>query len=72
MKWLLEQNPEKLKKMSDVYYVPILKNNLLSVGHLLRKGFNVHFRDNSCFLSKNNQLVAKIGAAINNLIPLKS
>ena len=56
--------------MSDVYYVPGLKNNLLSVGHLLRKGFNVHFHDNTCFLSKNNQLVAKIGAAANNLFPL--
>ena len=58
------------EKISEVYYVPGLKNNLLSIGHLLKKGYDIHFHNNSCFLSKQNQLVAKISVAANNLFPL--
>ena len=57
--------------MADVYYVPGLKSNLLSAGHLLRNGFDIHFRDNTCFLLKNNLLVARIVVAKNNLFPLR-
>lgn len=44
--------------MSEVYCVPGLKNNLLSAGHLLKKGYDIHFRDMACYLSKNNQVMA--------------
>lgn len=60
-----------VEKMSEVYYVPGLKSNLLSAGHLLRRGYDIHFHDNACFLSKKDQLIAKIGVAGNNLFPLK-
>jgi hypothetical protein len=60
----------KIEKIGEVYYVPGLKNNLLSVGHLLRKGYEVNFRDKSCYLLKQNQLVVKINVAPNNLFPL--
>ncbi|XP_059650082.1 uncharacterized protein LOC132295826 [Cornus florida] len=64
-------NSSKIEKMSEVYYVPGLKGNLLSTGHLLRKGYDIHFHDNACIMTKNNQLVAKIGMAANNLFPFK-
>ena len=28
-----------IEKMADVYYIPGLKSNLISAGHLLKKGF---------------------------------
>mgnify|MGYP001792528178 CR=1 FL=1 len=60
----------KVEKMSAVYYGPDLKNNLLSVGHLLKKGYDIHFREIACYLSKKNQVVAKVGVASNNLFSL--
>ncbi|CAL8122065.1 unnamed protein product [Prunus armeniaca] len=61
----------KIEKMAEVYYVPGLKSNLLSMGHLLKKGFDINLHDGTCFLSKKNQIVAKIGVAANNLFPLR-
>ncbi|KAL1135987.1 hypothetical protein V6Z11_A12G210400 [Gossypium hirsutum] len=60
----------RVEKMSEVYFVPGLKNNLLSVGHLLKKGYDIHFRDMACYLSKKNQVVARVGVASNNLFSL--
>lgn len=34
--------------VSDVYYVPELRNNLLRVGQLQEKGLMVVFEDNKC------------------------
>lgn len=34
--------------VTDVYYVPNLKNNLLSIGQLQEKGLKVIFEDNKC------------------------
>ena len=32
----------------EVYYVPGLKCNLLSIGELIDKGYNVFFKDDMC------------------------
>ena len=32
----------------EVYYVPGLKCNLLSIGQLINKGYNVFFKDDMC------------------------
>lgn len=37
--------------IGDVYYVPDLKNNLLSVGQLQEKGLTVIFKDGTCNIS---------------------
>ena len=42
---------------SDVYYVPDLNGNLLSVAHLTTKGFNVEFKDNTCRILRSSKLV---------------
>lgn len=45
--------------VEDVYCVPSLATNLLSVSQLIRKGNKVSFSDSSCSIyNKNNELVA--------------
>ncbi|TXG46583.1 hypothetical protein EZV62_027914 [Acer yangbiense] len=46
---VLRAKSGKIEKMFDVFYVSRLKNNLLSVGLLLRKGFNVPFPNLASF-----------------------
>jgi len=38
------------KTITDVLYVPNIDQNLLSVGQLLQKGFQVFFEDNHCLI----------------------
>jgi len=33
--------------ISNVYYVPNMKNNILSLGQLLEKGYDIHMKDSS-------------------------
>ena len=68
---IFKTNSGAFEKMSEVYYVPGLQCNLLSIGQLLKKGFDIHFHDNMCILRKKSLLVAKIPVAPNNLFPLK-
>ena len=44
--------------LQDVYYIPKLDGNLLSVSRLTNKGFDISFRDNKCHISKNGVLAA--------------
>ncbi|XP_074326694.1 uncharacterized protein LOC141664640 [Apium graveolens] len=56
----------------DVYYIPGLKHNLLSVGQLLNKGHNVIFNGELCDIrDKNNSLIARIKMTPNKIFPLK-
>ena len=59
-----------IEKMSEVYFLPGLKSNLLSAGHLMKKGYDLHMHHNACTISKGNQVIAKIGVTSNNLFPL--
>ena len=36
--------------ISNVYYVPNMKSNILSLGPLLEKGYDIHLKDCSLFL----------------------
>jgi len=40
--------------MEGVYYVPDLKNNILSMGRLLEKGFSIFMKDRMLYLKDNN------------------
>ena len=47
--------------ISNVYYVPNMKNNILRLGQLLEKGYHIHM--NNCSLSRrdaNNNFIAKV------------
>ena len=60
--------------MPDVYYVPSLKCNLLSIIQLIKKGYNVFFKDDVCTIMDippSRQLIAKVHMTSNRMFPLK-
>ena len=62
----------EVKNIPDVYYVPNIKHNLLSVGKLMAHGYDVNFHNNICtILNQNKRLVAKIPMTKNRLFPLE-
>lgn len=50
---ILTKKGEK-KTIADVYYVPGMKCNLLSIGQLVRKGYNVFFENDVCTIMDKN------------------
>ncbi|KAL1549229.1 hypothetical protein AAHA92_17359 [Salvia divinorum] len=59
--------------ISNVYYVPNTKNNILSLGQLLEKGYNIHMKDYSLSIrdGKNN-LIAKVPISKNRMFLLNA
>lgn len=39
---------------NDVYFVDGLKHNLLSVGQLVNKGYQLQFKENTCTIKDKN------------------
>ncbi|KAL1120205.1 hypothetical protein V6Z11_D01G151600 [Gossypium hirsutum] len=67
---MTEKNGEK-KYISDVYYVPALKNNIIRLGQFLEKGYEVHMKD--CMLSlknKNGELITQFDITHNRLFTI--
>ena len=61
-----------MKNIYDVYYVPNLKHNLLSVGQLIEHGYNVIFHNTICTIfDKSRTLVAKVRMTKKRLFPLE-
>ena len=59
---ILTKKGEK-KYISDVYFVPGLKHNLISIGQLMKKGYNVFFKNDECIIldtPPKRQLIAKV------------
>jgi hypothetical protein len=55
----------------DVYYVPGMKSNILSIGQLLQKGYTMHMENNSLSLSDTNgRLIACVQMTKNRMFPL--
>ncbi|KAI9182796.1 hypothetical protein LWI28_028968 [Acer negundo] len=68
---ILVQTKKGVKRINNVFYVPGLKHNLLSVGQLLQKGHNVIFKDDLCEIrGKDGCLIAKIETTQNKMFPL--
>ncbi|XP_059075013.1 uncharacterized protein LOC131875027 [Cryptomeria japonica] len=62
------------KYISDVYFVPGLKHNLMSIGQLIQKGYRIYFKNKECtILDKfpSNQLIAKVQMTSNRILPLR-
>ncbi|KAD5508293.1 hypothetical protein E3N88_15996 [Mikania micrantha] len=59
------------KIIPDVHYVSGLKHNLLSIGQLLEKGYDIHFKNGMCEI-KNNEgiLIGKVPMTENRMFPL--
>ncbi|XP_077230201.1 uncharacterized protein LOC143863422 [Tasmannia lanceolata] len=67
---ILVQTKNGIKHISNVFYVPGLKHNLLSVGQLLMKGHDVHFKEDVCEIKdKNHVLIAKVRMTQNKMFP---
>ena len=59
------------KLISNVYYVPKLKSNILSLGKLLEKGYDIHMKNMHLWLrDSNDNLIARVHMAKNRLFPL--
>eukprot|EP00253_Pinus_taeda_P027111 PITA_27111 len=58
----------------EVYYVPGLKCNLLSIGQLIDKGYNVFFKDDMCTIRDippTKKIIAQVKMTSNRMFPLK-
>lgn len=67
-------NKGEKKYISDVYFVPGLKHNLMSIGHLMQKGYNDFFKNDVCTIldrPPRGQLIAKVQMTNNIMFPLK-
>ena len=61
-----------VKNIYNVYYVPTLAGNLLSVGQLDSRGYDIRFHDTSCTIyGPNKAFIAKIKMTKNRLYPLE-
>jgi hypothetical protein len=61
------------KTIPDVYFVPGLKHNLISVGQLTQKGYRVSFENNVCTIfdiPPSKMVIAKIKMTNNRMFPL--
>jgi len=62
------------KYISDVYFVLGLKHNLISIGQLMKKGYNIFFKNDECTIldsPPSRQLIAKVHMTNNRMCPLK-
>jgi len=59
------------KMIKDIYYVPKLKSNILSLGQLVEKGYEVLMKDNCLWLKdQNSNLIAKVFMSRNKMFTL--
>ncbi|KAJ0599629.1 putative RNA-directed DNA polymerase [Helianthus annuus] len=59
------------RKIPDVFYVKGLKHNLLSVGQLIRKGYEVSFKGDRCTIKDaNNEVLGMVKMTNNKMFPL--
>jgi hypothetical protein len=56
-----------------VYYAPGLKHNLIGVGQHTKKGYNVIFKGNDCYIydkPPNKMSIARVKMTNNRMYPL--
>ncbi|KAL4378842.1 hypothetical protein GQ457_02G039300 [Hibiscus cannabinus] len=67
---ITQKNGEK-KYITDVYYVPAMKSNIISLGQLLEKGYEVQMKNRSLSLkNKNGELVVQADMTRNRLFTI--
>eukprot|EP00253_Pinus_taeda_P036700 PITA_36700 len=62
------------KTIADVYYVPGMRCNLLSIGQLVQKGYNVFFVNDVCTImdiAPSKRCIAEVKMTRNRLFPLR-
>jgi hypothetical protein len=66
------KNDER-RKIDDVYYVPGMKCNMLSVGQLIEKKYRVFFKNKVCTIYDkypSKQLISRVEMTKNRMFPL--
>ncbi|KAL8127506.1 hypothetical protein AgCh_014423 [Apium graveolens] len=67
---IMSKKGEK-KYINDVYYIPALKNNIISLGQLVEKGYNIQMQDNSLIIRNQvEELIANVEMSKNRLFTL--
>ncbi|KAL4308261.1 hypothetical protein GQ457_01G050660 [Hibiscus cannabinus] len=67
---ITQKNGEK-KYITDVYYVPAMKSNIISLGQLLEKGYEVQMKNRSLSLkNKKGELVVQVDMTRNRLFTI--
>ena len=57
--------------ISNVYYVPNMKSNILNIGQLLDKGYTIHMKDRILsLLDKRGRYIAYVEMSKNRMFPL--
>ncbi|KAJ4702077.1 Retrovirus-related Pol polyprotein from transposon TNT 1-94 [Melia azedarach] len=57
--------------IGNVYYVPNMKSNILSLGQLLEKGYDIHMKDYSLFIRDDKgNLITKVKMSKNRMFSL--
>ncbi|KAA0056914.1 Retrovirus-related Pol polyprotein from transposon TNT 1-94 [Cucumis melo var. makuwa] len=70
-KILINLKNGKHEFISNVYYVPNMKNNILSLGQLLEKGYNILMKDYSLLIRDNHdKIIAKVQMTKNRMFLL--
>ncbi|KAM1936926.1 hypothetical protein ACFX15_014142 [Malus domestica] len=66
------QNDGREEYISDTYYIPGMKSNILSIGQLLQKGYVIHM-ENMLLTLRNarRKLIARVQMSKNRMFPLK-
>eukprot|EP00253_Pinus_taeda_P023123 PITA_23123 len=62
------------KTIADVYYVPGMRYNLLSIGQLVHKGYNVFFKNDVCIImdiAPSKRCIAEVKMTRNRMFPLR-
>ena len=68
--WYLQKN-NRVGEIRDVYYVPNLKSNILSMGQLMEKGYSVLMKDRVLYLKdKSDRLIARVEMKKNRMYKL--
>ncbi|XP_020270923.1 uncharacterized protein LOC109846108 [Asparagus officinalis] len=58
-KIMIQTKTGENRYISDVYYVPALRNNILSLGQLLERGYDIHLKDLALTIKNKNEVIAK-------------
>ncbi|CAM8996692.1 unnamed protein product [Rhodiola kirilowii] len=68
---IILKNGDK-RYINDVYYIPALKSNIISLGQLVEKGYDIQMRDNSLIIRNQVQeMIANVKMTKNRLFTLE-
>ncbi|KAA0063962.1 integrase [Cucumis melo var. makuwa] len=68
---ILVKTKKGTKRVTNVFYVPGLKHNLLSIGQLLQRGLKVSFEGDICAIKDQaGVLITKVKMTANKMFPL--